>query len=155
MPAAYPPPAVGFQLSTSVTTPGATITGTGEGFLANSTVTITMNPGGIVLATVAANSGGNFSTPITIPASTAPGSYTIAASGTSATGQPLTASARLTVAAPQAAPLPATPAAPHAASNLPLTGADLRLGLTASLGLILLGSTGVLLSRKRRHARAH
>jgi hypothetical protein len=146
--AAYPPPVVGLQLSTSVTTPGSTIGVTGEGWAGGTTETISIMSSPVVLSTTTANSQGDFSTSITIPLNTTLGAHEIVATGPSEANpaQPLTLSAALTIVA-------STAAQPTAAAAQPFTGWDTRAPLLASLALVVLGTAAVLVARNRRQRR--
>jgi hypothetical protein len=139
--AAYPPPPVALQLSTSVATPGQTIGVTGEGCAAGSTVTLTFMSTPVPLGTTVANSQGQFSTTVTIPVNATLGAHEIVATCGS-----LSLTAALTVVASTAVPAAAAPHAP-----LPFTGWDTRGPLLAGLVLLILGTAAVLVSRSRRH----
>ena len=146
--AAYPPPVVGLQLSTSVATPGSTIGVTGEGWAPGTTETISIMSSPVVLGTAVANGQGDFTTSDTIPLNASLGSHEIVATGPSEANpaQPLTLSANLTVVA-------STAAQPAAAATQPFTGWDTRAPLLASLALVVAGSAAVLIARNRRHRR--
>ncbi len=62
--------------------PGTAVTLNGFGFAAGESVTVTLN--GQALGTATANSSGNFTTRVTVPAATASGSFTLAATGSAA-----------------------------------------------------------------------
>jgi hypothetical protein len=149
VPAAYPPPAVGLQLSTSEVCPGSQMTVTGQGFAPGQVVTLTLMSTPVVLGTAGPNRAGDFSQVVTIPAGASLGSHQMVATGRSAAnpGQPLTLSAQLTLACPTAV----TTAPTHV---LPVTGFATRAWLAASLAFILVGTALVLRAHKRRHHRA-
>lgn len=143
VPDVYPPPPVGLQLSTALTSPGSTIQVTGEGCAAGSTVTVTLrNSESVELGTTTANGQGSFSISVTIPLNTTPGEHEVVA-----TCGPLSMSSQLIIAS-SAAALPTSAHGP-----LPLTGWDTRAPLLAGLALIMFGSSAVLAARKRRHRR--
>ncbi len=136
-PEAYPPPALGLQLSTSIAPPGSMLQVTGEGCPAGSTVKIYLNSTSAPLATTVANGEGAFSAPITIPLATTSGQHTVTAICRS-----VTLMAVLTIVA--------APSQPEAYRPLPRTGLDTRAPLLAALTLIVLGSAIVLVARTRR-----
>jgi hypothetical protein len=149
VPAAYPPAAVGLQVSASEVCPGSQITVTGEGFAPGQGVTVTAMSSRVVIGTAVPNRAGEFSQVVTIPSRVPLGSHQIAATGLSAAnpGQPLALSAQLTLACPTAITAPST-------RVLPVTGFAARAWLAASLAFILIGAALVLRAHKRRHHRA-
>jgi LPXTG-motif cell wall-anchored protein len=153
VPAAYPPPVVGLQVSTTVPALGETIGVTGEGWAPGTTETISIESTPIVLATAVANSEGDFKASATIPVTETLGTHEIVATGPSEANPavPLTLTAVITVVASTTAQ--PTAAAQPTSAPLPFTGWDTRAPLLASFGLILLGTGAVLVTRNRRHRR--
>jgi hypothetical protein len=151
--AAYPPPPVGLQLSTSIAVRGQTVGVTGEGWAAGSTVTLTFESTPVPSGTAVPNAQGNFSTTIIVPLDATLGPHEVVATGPSLADPavPLTLSASLTVVASATAPAAAAPAS-HA--PLPFTGWDSRGPLLGGLALLILGTAVVLVTRSRRH-RSH
>jgi hypothetical protein len=149
VPGAYPPPAVGLQLSTSQDCPPAQITVTGQGFASGQDVTLTLMSAPVPLGTAAANRAGDFSHLVTVPSGAPLGSHQVVATGRSFAdpAQPLSLSAQLTLAC--AATVTVAPS--HV---LPFTGFATRAWLVASLAFILAGAALVLRAHKRRQHRA-
>lgn len=150
LPEAYPPSAVGLQLSTNVICPGSSFTVTGQGFAPTSHVTITLMSTPVLLATATTNSSGSFSQLVTIPVGTPLGPHEIVASGPSFANPAQT----LTLSAAINFQCPAAPAAIAPKPGLAFTGSDTRIWLAASLAFVLVGSALVLGARKRRHRHA-
>lgn len=161
----YPPGQIGVQVSTNTVTPGQTITVTGEGFAPDTTVVLSLQPGGTQLTSVTTTAQGGFSVAVTIPSGLAPGRYTIVATGACPSNPAISLglSAQVTVTArpttvttgpPTSVPPVSTPApsaAPAPASGpLAFTGAETMATVLASLALIVAGSAVVLTSRRRR-----
>jgi LPXTG cell wall anchor motif len=165
----YPPGTTqGLTVSQSTVAAGGTITVSGDGAQPGATVTITLTksssalggrhavaaaPGlarlvaasrplaqsGVVLGRTTADDDGEFSITVTIPASTAPGVYTLAAiSG----GEVLSAATIRVVAAA------------GDDGDLPFTGADIAPGLAVGAGLIVAGAVLLLAVRRRRRSSA-
>jgi hypothetical protein len=149
VPAAYPPPAVGLQLSTSEVCPGAQITVTGDGLASGQGVTLMLMSTPVVLGTAVPNGSGAFSQVVRIPSGVALGVHQIVASGRSSANpaRSMTLSAQLTLACPTAVTV-----SPN--QVLPITGFATRAWLAASLAVILVGAALVLRAHKRRHHRA-
>lgn len=156
-PSTYAPsPCVTLTLSATIVAPGVAITITGGGFLAFSVIVITFHTAPVTLATVRADANGDFSATVTIPASAAPGSHVIEASGTGANGQPLTLTTPVTVAAvvPVSTSHQATPSQPTSTSGqLPFTGTDLALTTGTGAVLVAAGAAAIVASRRRDQAR--
>jgi LPXTG-motif cell wall-anchored protein len=79
--------------------PGQTITVSGDGWQANSTITIHWLSTGAVLATTTVNSDGTFSAQVTIPSDATAGTHTIRVSGTNASGNAQSVDIAVTVQA--------------------------------------------------------
>jgi 5'-nucleotidase len=161
----YPPGGnQGLTVSQSTVAPGGTVTVSGDGASPGATVTITLTksssalggrhavaaaPGlarllaatrplaqsGVVLGRTTADDDGAFSITVTIPAGTAPGVYTLAATS----GGDVLSVATLRVVA-----------AGDDENDLPFTGADVGPGLALGVGLILAGGLLLLAVRRRR-----
>lgn len=151
-PPQYPPGKCALRLSASAVSAGGSVTVAGDGYRPGSTVNITLGSTSVGSATTDAT--GSFSRAVTIPASTAPDSYTMAASGLDAEGNALVLSASLQVTAAGTSPAAAqrTSGAPGQASSgeLPRTGESnsMPLGLVAA-GLLAAGSVLVVVARRR------
>lgn len=83
------PPSSGCSISVSDTTvtAGETVSVTGSGFPANTTVTLTLHSTPAALGTVRTDANGSFRDSVTIPASASAGDHTIVASSGSVTCQ--------------------------------------------------------------------
>lgn len=139
--ASYPPTQGAATTSSTVVTPGQSLTVSGGGFAPNTSVSVDFNS--MHLATVTSNSSGVATATVMIPSSTPPGSYTITLTGLSVTGATHVDSVAITVVAPAAA---------TTTSTLPFTGAEiLQYGLLA-LALVLAGVALLVVTRRRRHS---
>ena len=108
-------------------TPGGTMALSGTGFLPNAPITITINPGGVVVTGISSNGSGSFSASVTAPSNA--GTYTV-----SATDGVNTSSTSVVVSASGGgSALPVT----GNSSSLPL--AQLGAGLLAVGALIAFG----------------
>ena len=112
------PPAGAFDLTTtdgaiSTAEPGQRITFVGTGFVAFSTMVLSIYSDPVVLSAVVTNAGGSFRRTIIVPADLAAGTHTILAQGVDAEGTPRYLSVAVTVAADDTA-------APG--QSLPVTG---------------------------------
>jgi hypothetical protein len=145
----YDPNAIGITTSTSATCDNGTLTVNGVNFEPGESVSLTLN-GSVVLGSAVADPNGSFSTTVTIPASTAPGTaYTIVATGTSGDSS----STGITVAATcTTSGLAFTPSA-SSGSGLAFTGAD--IAAMSGVGAVALGLGGflILAGRRRRTSR--
>ena len=133
---AYPPPAVGVGVSASIVAPGGTVTVTGHGCAGGSTVDITLTAPAqatVSLGSTTADSSGAYSTTVTIPSNTRPGTYQLVATCGS-----VSMSTQLIVRSAAAK------------GPLPTTGANAVAYLIVALILIGGGTFVVLASRKRR-----
>ena len=124
----YPPTPSPLTVSKSSVRPGGSVTVAGAGCQASDTVAVDL--GETQIASTTADESGSFNADVTIPASTAPGSYTLRASCSGGTAF----AATITVAA--------------SGGGLPFTGANLVPGVLLGAGLILAG--GLLLANIRR-----
>jgi LPXTG-motif cell wall-anchored protein len=128
-------------LSSSVVAPGGTVTVSGEGFLPDHDVTISL--GAEVLGETMTNGEGAFSAQVTVP--TQPGTYTI-----TATDGVNVLSAQVTVAAGASNAGSVSPS-----GTLPYTGSDSSLPLAQiGAGLVAAGAVIVLSIRKHQHTAA-
>jgi hypothetical protein len=133
--AGYPPSTGTLTVSTTVVAPGGTDTASGSGCAAGAAVTVSLVPGG-TLATATATSGGDFTTTVTVPSTTATGSYHLQSTCTAPNGGTLTLSAAITVQ-----------------KSLPFTGANVLLPVAIAVLLLAIGSVAVIFARRRpRHA---
>lgn len=134
----YPPAAGALQVSDGEVTAGQTITVQGCGFAAGASVRVAL--GTVVLSTVLADATGGIETSVTIPASTAPGTHTLTATGQNSAGGTLVLSANVEVLG--------------GGSDLPRTGSSSTTPLAAAgVGLVLLGGAAVVVARRRRTSR--
>ena len=136
--AQYPPAAPSLTVSDTVVSPGETITVSGRDWLPGSTVSISLLPGVGVLGTAEVGAEGTFASQVTIPGDTAPGTYTLRASGTGENGQQRTVDATITV-----------PGAP-AAGQLAVTGGAVTVWMMVAASLILAGTAALLNARRRK-----
>ncbi|MCC6435789.1 MAG: putative Ig domain-containing protein [Acidimicrobiales bacterium] len=95
------PPAIDLNLELEVGAPtggdGAQVLVTGSGLLPGSDVVVEMRSNPVVIATGVADSNGNFSQYVTIPADAPSGSHSIVVNGTGAAGDPVSDTAWFTV----------------------------------------------------------
>ena len=86
----YPPrPQPTCNVSDTSISPGDQVTITGKHWRPGSTVTFTLQPGGINLGSTTVGVNGKFSAVVTIPTNIVPGTYTIECSGISRRGNPV------------------------------------------------------------------
>jgi hypothetical protein len=131
----YPPSTGTLTVSTTTVAPGGTDTASGSGCSAGSAVTLSLVPGGTV-STTTANLSGDFTDTVTIPSSTATGSYTLQATCIGPNGGTLSLSAAITVQ-----------------TSLPFTGANVILPIGIAVVLLVIGSLALVFARRRpRHA---
>jgi titin len=123
---------------------GKTMTITGSGYEAGSTVTLLIYSEPQVLTTVVADGSGNFTATVTVPAGLAAGQHTLVAAGVDRFGNTRYTTLAVTVSAPGAATL-VTSAAPKLAA----TGADVGLPLAAGLVTLAVGAGLIVASRRR------
>jgi LPXTG-motif cell wall-anchored protein len=136
----YPPATNSLVASDSTVAPGQQVTFTARTFQPGSTVTFTLFSDPVRLGTATAASNGVATLTAAIPATTAAGSHRVDATGTGATGSPLTVSTALVVSSNGAAPLPTT----GSSNTLPLA--------TAGVVALALGGLILLVARRRRGA---
>ncbi|MER7282877.1 IPT/TIG domain-containing protein [Dactylosporangium sp. NPDC000244] len=127
-------------ISTAV--PGQDIVVIGTGFAAHSTATITLYSTPLTLGTVVTDGNGDFSKPVTVPASLAAGVHTLVAQGVAPSGNPRAMKLTVTVAPRAAAP----------SGGLAVTGAP--AGPMALAGLAMLLAGAVLVRPRVRFGRA-
>jgi LPXTG-motif cell wall-anchored protein len=137
--AQYVPGQPGIIVDPSMVAVGGLITVEGSGCPEGSTVTITIEPGGVVLGTVTAGDDGSFIlSNVTLPPSIAAGQYTV-----HAVCGDLDLTAVLSVSAVAPSTVQVAP--------LPVTGTDSGAWVKIGLSLIAVGGLFVLAAR-RRHA---
>lgn len=142
-PTQYPPGKCELRLSRSIVAAGGTLQAAGGGFAPGSTVEVTLSGSSVPLASSPADSGGSFNADLVIPASTAPGSYTVTASGGD---QVLSASLQVTATRTGTG----RSNAQAAGGDLPRTGSSSPLPLTlAGSALLAVGVGAVVLARRR------
>ncbi len=135
----YPVQESALQVGTSQVRPGESVTVSGDGFAANSTVTVTFDA--TVLGTTQTRQSGAFSMTVTIPITASPGSHTLAATGVAANG----ATRRL------ASTVNVLGAGVARQGSLPRTGNGFAAPLAASAALLIgAGSVVVVAARRRR-----
>ena len=130
----------GFVLTPTTVTPGGTVQVVGQNANPNEVLVFTIGDP-ITIGTTTADSNGNFTATLTIPADLAPGTYSVDVNcGNSVSSQTLNVSAAN---------------AENAAGNLPTTGSNTLLYLRWALALIALGGLIVLATRRQRHEHRH
>jgi hypothetical protein len=145
--------------STGTATLGATVTISGSGYKAGSTVVLTFYSTPVSAGSATVSSGGTFSATVTVPAGVGTGSHTLLATGLDASGNVKFTAKAVTVAA-AAATSPATSttgSSTTAASGaaLPITGVNMPRLLVAAftlftLGLFVVAATDERLARRLR-----
>lgn len=141
----YPPGDTVCGVSDTSIAPGDQITVSGSGFQAGSTVTFTLQPGGIVLGSTTADANGEFGPIVlTVPASLDAGSYTLVCSGLDVEGNPVTRNNPIQVVGVVAG----GPAFTGTSLNVPLWMALVAALLASGVLLVVLGG------RRRRSVRA-
>jgi hypothetical protein len=123
--------------SVSSVGPGGSLTVSGNNFVPNTNVTITLHSTPVVLATTSSNSSGSFFAVVTIPAGTAPGTHTIIATDSAGDSAStiLVVTGTVTVAA---------------SSGLAFTGADIAALSAVGAVAMALGGMLILTGRRRR-----
>ncbi len=113
--------------SSSISTPGGLLTVTGQNFVPDESITLTLFSHGVTLGSTASNRGGSFSTQVTLPTDTTPGGHTIVANG--ATGDSARTGITVVITQTPAAPSTAglTPPAPSTAGSSTGPPATLQL----------------------------
>lgn len=159
----YPPSSGLLLLSTTTVAAGGTVTVSGSEYASASTGTITLHTAPVTLGSFTADSSGDFTQTVTIPASTDPGTHTIEATGIAPGGVPLTEEALITVTAPGAAPAVPTavtptgapPVSPPTATSGQLAFTGANISAMAGVGALLIVGGGALLAGRHRmdHAR--
>jgi hypothetical protein len=137
----YPPSGEDLTVSDSRVVRGQSITISGGGAEPGATVQIII--GGRVVATTTADGDGNFSASFSIPAGLEVGTYTV----TAVSNGEVLSSLQVAVASGSASS--------GSSSDLPFTGSTTLPGIGIGVGLIALGSTLLMLSRRRRSQREH
>lgn len=123
---------------------GKTMTVTGSGYMPGSTVTVLIYSAPQVLTTTVADSAGNFSVTVTVPAGLAPGAHTLVASGIDGSGVQRFTTLAVTVSA--------TGTATVTGAKLANTGADVTLPALGGIATLGLGAGLIAISRRRRTA---
>jgi hypothetical protein len=139
----YPPAGDSLTVSDSVVVPGQSLTVSGGGAGPGAKVDIFIYSERVLLASTNADSDGQYSASVTIPASIDPGTHVIRA----ISGGEILSAVEVTVAGSGGA-------AADSDGDLPFTGAGTLPGIGIGVGLIALGSTLLLASRRRRSQRA-
>ena len=113
--------------SSSISSPGGSLTVTGQNFVPDESITLTLFSNGVALGSTASNGSGSFSTDVTIPTDTTPGGHTIVATG--ATGDSASTGITVVIKPTPLAPITAalTPAAPSTAVSSSGPPATLQL----------------------------
>jgi len=138
---AYDPNAIGITASSGCSVPDGSLTVAGTNFEPNESVTLTVN--GVTVGTTTVSSASSFSTTITIPSSTAPGtSYTIVATGASGDSSSTSIKVATTCAGSGLA------FTSGSGSGLAFTGAD--IAVVSGVGAIALTVGGMLILAGRR-----
>jgi 5'-nucleotidase len=136
-------PTTTITTNTSTTTPGGSLIVTGNGFVDNEGITLTLHSTPVTLGTTTASATGSFSTTVTIPSNTDPGTHQIVATGT--TGD--SASTTIIVAGAVVGTAATSP-------PLAFTGAD--IAAVSTVGAIALALGGLLLlANRRRRSEVH
>jgi len=123
---------------------GKTMTVTGSGYMPGSTVTVLIYSAPQVLTTTVADSAGNFSVTVTVPAGLAPGAHTLVASGYDTNGDQRFTTLAVTVSAAGTATV--------TGAKLANTGADVTLPALGGIATLGLGAGLIVVSRRRRTA---
>jgi len=145
----YPPTASPLTISSSVVTPGETLTVSGQGANAGASVTITLASTPRVVATTKANGSGTFRASFQVPTDEPQGQHTVTAG---ANGRVLGSVTIRVVAARQGGGHLGTLAGDG--NGLPFTGANALPEVAAGAGLILAGIVLLLAIRRRRAGRS-
>jgi LPXTG-motif cell wall-anchored protein len=127
----------GISLSPTSQNAGGSLTINSSGWMADSSVTITLHSTPVVLTTVKSDATGTVNVTVTVPSNTASGSHTIELTGTSTAGAPRTVSTPLTVTSTSGG------------GNLPRTGAAIAALFLVGIALFGVGSA---LSAARKRA---
>jgi hypothetical protein len=134
---AAPYVSTGITLSVPHPAPGGSDTVTAAGYQPGSQATFLIFSNGITLGTAAVNANGVVADNVTVPSSFVAGSaHTFEVQGTAADGTPLTQSAPVTLAG--------------GSSGLAFTGAEIGGTLAGGLALIAIGTTLLIVVRRRR-----
>ncbi|HET6395079.1 MAG TPA: LPXTG cell wall anchor domain-containing protein, partial [Blastococcus sp.] len=123
---------------------GKTMTVTGSGYMPGSTVTVLIYSAPQVLTTTVADSGGNFSVTVTVPAGLAPGVHTLVAYGYDDNGLERVTTLSVTVSAAGTATV--------TGAKLANTGADVTIPALGGIATLGLGAGLIVISRRRRTA---
>jgi hypothetical protein len=135
---AYVPNAPAVTASLSSVGPGGSLTVSGDGFVPNSSIVVTLHSAPVTLAVATADPTGAFSVNVTIPSDTVPGTHVIVATdpdGDSASTDLVVTGTAVSVAA---------------SPSLPFTGADIAALTGVGAIALALGGMLILTSRRRR-----
>jgi hypothetical protein len=138
----YPPVGEELTVSDSRVVRGQSITISGGGADPFAAVKLYLNSTPVLLGSTTADADGDFSATVTIPSSVAAGVHTL----TAVSNGEVLASLQLVVAGG---------AGSSSGGDLPFTGSTTLPGIGIGVGLIALGSSLLLLSRRRRAQREH
>ncbi|MCU1616003.1 MAG: fibronectin type protein [Frankiales bacterium] len=122
----------------SSATPGQKITVKGSGYLPYSTVTVIIYSTPTVLGSVVTDAAGNFTLAVTVPADLAPGDHHLVSSGVASDGTQRFMRMDITLAS--------------ASNQLAWTGFSALPWVGAGVGLVAVGTAGLILARRRRGA---
>ena len=128
---------------------GKTMTVTGSGYMPGSTVTVLIYSAPQILTTTVADSAGNFSVTVTVPAGLAPGAHTLVASGYDNNGDQRFTTLAVTVSAAGTATITGPTITGPKLAN---TGADVTVPALGGIATLGLGAGLIVLSRRRRTA---
>jgi LPXTG-motif cell wall-anchored protein len=146
----YPPAVNSLTISDSTPCPGQTVTIDARTFAEGSTVSFTLLPESVALASAAADAAGVAAVQATIPTNTPLGAHTITADGTAPDGSSLSTSVSLSVVSCEGTGAGGAGAG-GTGGNLPKTGDDASLPLAkVGLGLAALGGVVLAIAAKRR-----
>ena len=125
----YPPGAQTIEVSDSTVFPCGTVTVSGENLVPGTTVNITFD--GEVIGSAVVGADGTYSTSVTIPCDTAPGTYVLGAGGVNT---------QITVLAAGGV---------GGGGGVPATGANLGIGVLILAALMVVGVTALVATRRR------
>jgi LPXTG-motif cell wall-anchored protein len=134
----YPPKAPSVGVSDATVTAGESVTVSGSGWQAGSSVSLSFHSAPTSLGSANVRADGTFSTGVTIPSSASAGTHLIVASGTASNGRQRSVSTEVTVLA-----------AAGASGTTAFTGAQVQTWMVAAAVLLAIGIGLVLASRRR------
>jgi hypothetical protein len=144
-PGTYPPGATcttgsGATTSAQTVRPGDPLTLTVRGYAKSARILVQLHSTAVTLGSMTANTQGVATGTFTIPSSTAPGTYTVTASGRGADGSTRVVAVPITIVAPTAG----------AGDTLSFTGFEMGAAALLGVGLIGAGTVAVVTGRKRK-----